>query len=370
MLSFRARGRRRTPRASWACSPLWLAGHRDRRPRDGRASGGVRGRHRRADRQPLRGAELTCPTPRIRPARRRRPPAPRRSPCARRPATRARRARWSSRASRARRASRSARRWWSATRASAFARRHVASSQIEPEIERAAQGGGGRQDEPQAGERAHERRGHHRAPRHPRRVPHDAGRPDAASSASSRRSGTTEERRVGGGAARAKRSPSSSSDRSEGEGRVHHRAPPRRRVRLRAAAPRAHRRGTSTSLPTARRSPWSSSRATSLRPTPRAWCASPSSRFVTEIGTRTSHTAIMARALEIPAVVGVGRRALRPSAPATWSSSTACAARSSSTRATSPSKTRAARRRATSPSLAGLLSAREPAVRHARTASR
>ncbi len=32
--------------------------------------------------------------------------------------------------------------------------------------------------------------------------------------------------------------------------------------------------------------------------------------FVTEIGTRTSHTAIMARALEIPAVVGRRRRAL------------------------------------------------------------
>ena len=27
--------------------------------------------------------------------------------------------------------------------------------------------------------------------------------------------------------------------------------------------------------------------------------------FVTEVGTRTSHTSIMARALEIPAVVGV-----------------------------------------------------------------
>lgn len=33
--------------------------------------------------------------------------------------------------------------------------------------------------------------------------------------------------------------------------------------------------------------------------------------FVTEVGTRTSHTAIMARALEIPAVLGVGDAALR-----------------------------------------------------------
>ena len=39
--------------------------------------------------------------------------------------------------------------------------------------------------------------------------------------------------------------------------------------------------------------------------------------FVTEIGTRTSHTAIMARALEIPAVVGAARRARRSSARAT-----------------------------------------------------
>ncbi len=60
----------------------------------------------------------------------------------------------------------------------------------------------------------------------------------------------------------------------------------------------------------------------------------PAIAFVTEIGTRTSHTSIMARALEIPAVVGAGEALVGHPHRRHRSSSTACAARSSSIPAT------------------------------------
>ena len=85
--------------------------------------------------------------------------------------------------------------------------------------------------------------------------------------------------------------------------------------------------------------------------------------FITEIGTRTSHTAIMARALEIPAVVGRRPTRSRSSAPATWSSSTVSAARSSSTPTRSRSRRPAGRGARHLAFARGLLSARnQPCV--------
>ena len=86
--------------------------------------------------------------------------------------------------------------------------------------------------------------------------------------------------------------------------RLHRRAPPRHRVRGRSAPSRARRATRSTIVP--RLDQPMIVVARDLSPADTAGMVrEPAIAFVTEVGTRTSHTAIMARALEIPAVVGV-----------------------------------------------------------------
>ena len=135
------------------------------------------------------------------------------------------------------------------------------------------------------------------------------------------------QRRVGGAA----RDPQDQERVPRARRRVLQGAARRRRLRRRARSSRtcSARRRTSTSRrPRAR----SSSRTTSRPPTPRSCSTSGRSPASSPTpATKTSHTAIVARALEVPAVVGVGRiTALVDRGD--WSSSTAAAASSSSTR--------------------------------------